>query len=65
MIRLDRYLDQVVLSNLNEVEIIHGKGTGALKEAVEKTLKKHSKVKSFRQGMPNEGGFGVTIVTMK
>lgn len=65
VIRLDRYLDQVVLSNLNEVEIIHGKGTGALKEAVEKTLRRHSKVKSFRQGMPNEGGFGVTIVTMK
>ncbi|WP_040928692.1 endonuclease MutS2 [Nosocomiicoccus massiliensis] len=65
VIRLDRYLDQVVLSNLNEVEIIHGKGTGALKEAVEKTLRRHSKVKSFRQGLPSEGGFGVTIVTMK
>lgn len=65
VIRLDRYIDQVVLSNLNEVEIIHGKGTGALKEAVEKTLRRHSKVKSFRQGLPSEGGFGVTIVTMK
>lgn len=65
MIRLDRYLDQVVLSNLNEVEIIHGKGTGALQKGVQSHLKRHSKVATFRGGLPSEGGFGVTIVTMK
>lgn len=65
MIRLDRYLDQVVLSNLSEVEIIHGKGTGALQKGVQQHLKRHSKVAAFRGGLPSEGGFGVTIVTMK
>ncbi|GAA3724580.1 endonuclease MutS2 [Salinicoccus jeotgali] len=63
--KLDRYLDQVLLSNYNEVEIIHGKGTGALQKGVQQFLKSHSKVKSFRGGMPGEGGFGVTIVEMK
>ena len=63
--KLDRYLDQVILSNYNEVEIIHGKGTGALQKGVQQFLKSHSKVKSFRGGMPSEGGFGVTIVEMK
>lgn len=65
MIKLDRYLDQVVLSNLSEVEIIHGKGTGALQKGVQQHLKQHSKVATFRGGLPSEGGFGVTIVTMK
>lgn len=65
MIKLERYLDQVVLSNLSEVEIIHGKGTGALQKGVQQHLKQHSKVATFRGGLPSEGGFGVTIVTMK
>lgn len=63
--KLDRYLDQVLLSNYNEVEIIHGKGTGALQKGVQQYLKTHSKVKLFRGGMPSEGGFGVTVVEMK
>ncbi|HIW12915.1 MAG TPA: endonuclease MutS2 [Candidatus Salinicoccus stercoripullorum] len=63
--KLDRYLDQVLLSNYNEVEIIHGKGTGALQKGVQQFLRTHPKVKSFRGGMPNEGGFGVTVVEMK
>lgn len=65
MVRLDRYLDQVLLSNYSEVEIIHGKGTGALQKGVQQFLKKNKKVKSFRGGMPSEGGYGVTIVEMK
>lgn len=65
LVRLDQYLDQVLLSNYSEVEIIHGKGTGALQKGVQDFLKKHKKVKSFRGGLPNEGGFGVTIVEMK
>ncbi|MFD2829157.1 endonuclease MutS2 [Corticicoccus populi] len=63
--RLDQYLDQVLLSSYSEVEIIHGKGTGALQKGVQQFLKKHKKVKSFRGGLPSEGGFGVTIVEMK
>ncbi|WP_017549060.1 endonuclease MutS2 [Salinicoccus carnicancri] len=63
--KLDRYLDQVLLSNYNEVEIIHGKGTGALQKGVQQFLRAHPRVKSFRGGMPNEGGFGVTVVEMK
>lgn len=63
--KLDRYLDQVLLSNYNEVEIIHGKGTGALQKGVQNFLKTHSRVKSFRGGAPSEGGFGVTVVEMK
>ncbi|MCG1009280.1 endonuclease MutS2 [Salinicoccus sp. ID82-1] len=63
--KLDQYLDQVMLSNYNEVEIIHGKGTGALQKGVQQFLRTHPKVKSFRGGMPSEGGFGVTVVEMK
>lgn len=62
---LDQYLDQVLLSSYSQVEIIHGKGTGALQKGVQQHLKQHPKVKSYRMGHPNEGGFGVTIVEMK
>ena len=65
LIRLEHYLDQVLLSNFSDVEIIHGKGTGALQKGVQQYLKRHPKVASFRGGMPSEGGFGVTIVEMK
>ncbi|SOC39067.1 endonuclease MutS2 [Salinicoccus kekensis] len=65
MMELDRYLDQVLLSSYSQVEIIHGKGTGALQKGVQQHLKQHPKVKSYRMGHPNEGGFGVTIVEMK
>lgn len=65
LIKLEQYLDQVILSNYAEVEIIHGKGTGALQKGVQQYLRRHPKVSSFRGGMPSEGGFGVTIVEMK
>lgn len=65
LIRLEHYLDQVLLSNFSDVEIIHGKGTGALQKGVQQYLKRHPKVASYRGGMPSEGGFGVTIVEMK
>ena len=65
LIELDRYLDQATLQNYQTVEIIHGKGTGALQAGVQKFLRTHKKVQSFRGGMPSEGGFGVTIVEMK
>ncbi|NGB01809.1 endonuclease MutS2 [Staphylococcus aureus] len=65
LIELDQYLDQAVLSNYEQVYIIHGKGTGALQKGVQKHLKKHKSVSDFRGGMPSEGGFGVTVATLK
>ncbi|MGF7194885.1 endonuclease MutS2 [Staphylococcus pasteuri] len=65
LIELDRYLDQAVLSNFEQVYIIHGKGTGALQKGVQQHLKRHKSVKTFRGGMPSEGGFGVTVASLK
>lgn len=65
MVAVDQYLDQAVLSNYEQVYIIHGKGTGALQKGVADHLKKHRSVDSYRTGMPSEGGFGVTVVTLK
>lgn len=63
--RLENYLDQALLSNYSQVTIIHGKGTGALQKGVQDYLKRAKMVKSFRGGMPSEGGFGVTVVELK
>jgi dsDNA-specific endonuclease/ATPase MutS2 len=59
---LDKYLDDAYLSHLPKVTIIHGRGTGALKNAVHSHLKKTKYVKSFRIGEFGEGDHGVTIV---
>ena len=63
--KLDKYLDDVLLANYKQVRIIHGFGTGALKEAVANYLSKRSFVKSFRPGGENEGGLGATVVYLK
>ena len=65
MVAVDQYLDQAVLSNYEQVYIIHGKGTGALQKGVQKHLKQHKNVSSYRNGMPSEGGFGVTVAELK
>ncbi|MGY0413651.1 endonuclease MutS2 [Staphylococcus sp. mip270_02] len=65
MVAVDQYLDQAVLSNYEQVYIIHGKGTGALQKGVQNHLKRHKSVSSYRNGMPSEGGFGVTVVELK
>lgn len=59
---MDRYLDEAMRSNLSSVRIIHGKGTGALRSAVQQSLRKNKFVKSFRLGVYGEGEDGVTIV---
>lgn len=58
---LDRYLEQAYLADLPWVRIIHGKGTGALRQAVREALRGHALVTGFRSGDPGEGGDGVTI----
>ena len=58
---LERYLDEAMRSNLSQVRIIHGKGTGILRAAVQQSLKKNKFVKKFRLGQYGEGEDGVTI----
>ena len=58
---LERYLDEAMRSNISPVRIIHGKGTGALRAAVQQSLKKNKFIKKFRLGMYGEGEDGVTI----
>ena len=62
---LDKYLDDAYLAHLPNVRIVHGKGTGALRKAVQNYLRKNKTVKSFRQGEFGEGDAGVTIAEFK
>lgn len=62
---LDKYLDDAYLSHLSSVRIVHGKGTGALRQAVTNHLKRTKYIKSFRQGEYGEGDAGVTIAEFK
>ena len=62
---LDRYLDEAMRSNLNSVRIIHGKGTGTLRAAVQQSLRNNKFVKKFRLGVYGEGEDGVTIAEFK
>jgi DNA mismatch repair protein MutS2 len=59
--RLDKYLDDAFLAGMPFVRIVHGKGTGALRQAVQQQLRDHPLVKSHRPGERGEGGSGVTI----
>ena len=63
--RWERYLDSAVMAKLKTVTIIHGKGTGALRQAVWTFLKKDNRVSSYRAGQYGEGDFGVTVVELK
>ena len=58
---LERYMDEAMRAKLSTVRIIHGKGTGALRQAVQQSLKRNKFVKSFRLGVYGEGEDGVTI----
>ena len=62
--RLDRYLNDAFLSGMDSVRVVHGKGTGTLRNAVREQLSKHPLVKSFRPGDYGEGDEGVTIVEL-
>ena len=62
---MERYIDSAVMGKLHTVTIIHGKGTGALRQAVQQSLRKNKAVKSFRLGRYGEGETGVTVVELK
>ena len=62
---IDKYLDDAMRAGLAEVRIIHGKGTGALRLAVQRCLKSDTRVRSFRGGLYGEGDSGVTVVELK
>ncbi len=62
---LDKFLDEAIMSGLNQLSVIHGLGSGILKKAVQSHLKKHPMVKKIRSGVQGEGGSGVTVVTLK
>ena len=64
IVKLDKYLDDACLAHLSQVRIVHGKGTGALRNGVHKHLKRCKHVKAFRLGEYGEGDAGVTIVDL-
>ncbi|HNA39336.1 MAG TPA: Smr/MutS family protein [Chitinophagales bacterium] len=65
ILALDNYMDRVVMYGIHQLKIIHGRGTGALKQAVHFYLKKYPHVKTFRVEAEQFGGDGITIVEMK
>lgn len=65
ILELDRFIDDAVMQNTDRITVIHGKGTGALRQAVHQFLRSHPSVKSYRLGVYGEGENGVTIVELK
>ena len=65
ILAIDMFLDGAMLNKLNEVQVIHGKGTGILRAGVQKHLRAHPGVQEFRLGRYGEGEDGVTVVTLK
>ena len=62
---LDKYLDDAILSHLNSVRVVHGKGTGALRKGIHEFLRRQKHVKSYHLAEYGEGDAGVTIVELK
>lgn len=62
---VERYIDDAAMGRMESVRIIHGKGTGALRQTVHDTLRRHKRVKGFRLGRYGEGETGVTVVELK
>lgn len=60
--KVDKYLDDAYLANISKAEIVHGKGSGVLREVVHDLLDEHSQIDEYRLGGKDEGGSGVTIV---
>ena len=64
LLKLDKYLNDAFMAGLYQVRVIHGKGTGTLREVARRELSKHPLVKSYRPAGYGEGGAGVTIVEL-
>ena len=64
LLKLDKYLNDAFMAGLYRVRVVHGKGTGTLRQIVSEQLAKHPLVKSYRLGGYGEGGAGVTIVEL-
>ena len=64
LLGLDKYLDDALMAGLSQVRVIHGKGTGTLRRAIQEQLANHPLVKSYQPGGYGEGGAGVTIVEL-
>ncbi|MFC2066201.1 Smr/MutS family protein [Chloroflexota bacterium] len=64
MLKLDQYLHDAFMAGLHHVSVIHGKGTGTLRQLVQDQLAKHPLVKSYRPGIRGEGETGVTIAEL-
>lgn len=62
---IDKYLDDALFAKIYQVRIVHGNGTGALRQGIHKYLKRHVSVENFRLGVQGEGGMGATVVTLK
>jgi len=65
LVRVEKYIDDALLAGYPRVSIIHGKGTGALRQGVQEYLRNHRSVKKIRFGDAGEGGTGVTVVEFK
>lgn len=65
IVELERFIDKCVLNSINEARIIHGKGTGVLRSAVQEELKHHPNISEFRLGSFGEGDTGVTVIKIK
>ncbi len=65
LLEVDRFIDRAAVIGLRQVTVIHGLGTGTLKEEVTAFLKGHALVESIRPGEPSEGGAGVTVAELK
>ena len=64
LLKLDKYLNDAFMAGLYQVRVVHGKGTGTLRQVIREQLAKHPLVKSYRAGDYGEGGAGVTIVEL-
>ena len=63
-IKLDKFLNSAFIAGIWQVRVVHGKGTGTLRQAVHRMMDKHPLVKSYRLGDYGEGGAGVTVVDL-
>ena len=62
---LDKYIDDLLLTGLKQATIIHGFGTGVIREMVQSYVKSNPHIGAYRYGGETEGGFGVTVITLK